>query len=616
MLNARYIASLSDDIVKLYANLESEIKADMCKRIKKLGKNTDSIQWQADILSQTGALKSDIDKYITRYNEEAQKLVKSVFDEAMNKASSQDIAYYSAAKRELDSSQKQILETSLQRFKEAAKINKTFANRKKAFSSDETYEALQRMTLTVADSCQKKFLNQMNKAYMKVSSGAYSYDEAVKDAVDYLADRGVTSVFYTGSGRVREYSIESAVRMNVITGINQTASLQTLNNCEELGTDLVEVSAHIGARPEHEAWQGKIYSLSGNSSKYPAFSICRLGEADGICGINCRHSYYPYFEGTDPRYSKGELDEMSDKTVKLDNKDVTPYEAEQELRYTERQIRYWKDKVACYQYAGIDESDIPAYNAARAKLGAWQKRAQDICSETKIKRDYSREYIGTKNGIQPRGAIIGKSRSKTTLIIENNNKVYTKYKIEEVKNELCGVKKTKPMNFFEALKNCNPDYELNTPTSENCQSCIVALKARLEGFNLTAKAYNESNKAMKDLSVFTNLAFIDNKTNTYVKIIKPRISYYSNFMEWLTNNLIEDNLYSLGFEYKGEMAGAHVLAVIKHNNKIKLYDPQIKKIISRKTLENYLKAIKLQTAEIYNISNCKLNKTIAKEVLE
>ena len=113
-----------------------------------------------------------------------------------------------------------------------------------------------------------------------------------------------------------------------------------MNNCEALDCDLVEVTAHIGARPEHEEWQGKVYSVSGKSEKYPPFSICGYGEADGICGINCRHSFYPYFEGMERHYSQDNLDEMSKETVDYNGKSYSRYEGEQHLRHIERTIRH------------------------------------------------------------------------------------------------------------------------------------------------------------------------------------------------------------------------------------------------------------------------------------
>lgn len=72
---------------------------------------------------------------------------------------------------------------------------------------------------------------------------------------------------------------------------------------DEQECDLVEVSSHYDARPEHALWQGQIYSRSGKHSKYKPFKICGLGTLTGLCGINCRHSFFPYFEGM-PKASK------------------------------------------------------------------------------------------------------------------------------------------------------------------------------------------------------------------------------------------------------------------------------------------------------------------------
>ena len=63
--------------------------------------------------------------------------------------------------------------------------------------------------------------------------------------------------------------------------------------------DLVLVSAHMGARTgdggenpgNHSWWQGKIYSRSGKSKKFPPFSLTGYGTASGLSGVNCRHSF-------------------------------------------------------------------------------------------------------------------------------------------------------------------------------------------------------------------------------------------------------------------------------------------------------------------------------------
>lgn len=405
MLNARYLANISDDLVELYSQLEFEIKKDIFKRLNKLQKVTDSSVYQMEVLQQVGGLKKDVQQLVAEYDVKARKQLLELYNQAMEKAFKNDLKYSQVARRELSENQKQAIQTALDRFKDSETINKTYDWQSKKFQ--EIYESLVRMTLTVADATEKAFLREVNNAYMKVSSGAFSWDNAYRTAVNNLAKDGVKTVLYTGSGKIIERSIESATRMNILTGINQSATEQTLNNAELLECDLVEVSAHIGARPEHEQWQGKVFSLNGerrykdnNGTIRIAenfYKTCRLGEPDGICGINCRHSFYPYFEGLPLEYSKGELDEMKEQKVQLYGQKVSPYQAEQELRLCERAIRTCKSEVMGLQMCGLDAQK------EQERLWTWQDHARKICEETGLERKYINEYIGTKDGKQPRG---------------------------------------------------------------------------------------------------------------------------------------------------------------------------------------------------------------------
>ena len=195
--------------------------------------------------------------------------------------------------------------------------------------------------------------------------------------------------------------------MNVLTGVNQTAAAVSLTNCDELECDLVEVTAHLGARPSHEAWQGRIYKLHGSTDKYPNFyEVCRYGEADGICGVNCRHSFYPYFEGQEKHYTQDDLDELSAQKVIYNGEAMSRYEGEQKLRHIERNIRFYKKKAAIDDAAGLDNTK------ARLKIGEWQAAARDFTKQTGIARDSAREYVGT-SGKQPTGL-----KPKKNVVIE------------------------------------------------------------------------------------------------------------------------------------------------------------------------------------------------------
>lgn len=375
MLSPRYLAGIGDELADIYAQLEADILADMARRIARLGKITESTKWQARMLAETGALRKRVRSLIKKYDPAIQKEILAVYNDAMVKNARADNRI----------------------FEEALGHGVSDSNAQAMLAGiEKTYSDLSRLTLTTAFTTEQQFVQQANNAYMQVVSGAFDYDSAMKNACDKLAADGVYVVQYR-NGEPVKFNIEAAVRMNILTGVNQTAAQVTLDNCEELGCDLVETSAHIGARPEHQEWQGKVFSLSGNNKKYPPFSVCGLGTVTGICGVNCRHSYYPYFEGTEKHYSAEDLDELAGQTVEYNGVKMTRYEGEEKLRYIERNIRQYKRRALTEQSGGVDDT------ASRRKVGEWQAAARDFTKQTGIARDSAREFVGTIDGQQPRG---------------------------------------------------------------------------------------------------------------------------------------------------------------------------------------------------------------------
>lgn len=104
----------------------------------------------------------------------------------------------------------------------------------------------------------------LDSAELQVMSGAISYNQAIREAVKQLADSGIKTVDYESGYRL---SIDSAVRMCVMTGVNQLNQKYREQSMDYLETDLVEVTAHLGARnidgpmgwENHAKWQGGVY---------------------------------------------------------------------------------------------------------------------------------------------------------------------------------------------------------------------------------------------------------------------------------------------------------------------------------------------------------------------
>ncbi len=112
----------------------------------------------------------------------------------------------------------------------------------------------------------------LDQAALQVQSGAISYGQAISEAIRQLADSGLRTVSYD-SGHVD--SVDVAVRRAVMTGVNQLNQRYREQSMDYLETDLVEVTAHLGARnvdgpngwENHAKWQGKVYRWRRNGNR-------------------------------------------------------------------------------------------------------------------------------------------------------------------------------------------------------------------------------------------------------------------------------------------------------------------------------------------------------------
>ena len=204
-------------------------------------------------------------------------------------------------------------------------------------------------------------------------------------AVHDLAEKGVCAARYR-SGHA-DY-LEVAVRRAVVTGLNQSTLRMQETLADQMGCDLVEVSAHSGARPSHAEWQGRIYSRSGKDKRYPDFvESTGYGTGPGLGGWNCRHRWYPYVEGTPRRMTDAQLEALDKPAYRYRGQDMTAYQAEQKQRYFERQIRKWKREYLAAQELGEDTAE------AAAKLRTWRRVLSGFLKETGLKRRSERERV-------------------------------------------------------------------------------------------------------------------------------------------------------------------------------------------------------------------------------
>lgn len=368
MLTPEYLADVPESMVQLYAQVEADILADMAQRLKAYDYWIPASEHQRRVLLEMGASEQEILKKLSAITGKSTAELKKLMLDAGQQALAADNAIY----------QEQGLQPPPLRASKPMQqvLNAGYARTAKLFRN---------LTRTTAHTASGQLEQVLDVAYMKVTSGAFDYNTAITHAIKSLAKQGLGAVRYP-SGRVD--TLETAVRRAVMTGVNQTALQLQMTLADELGSDLVEVTAHAGARPSHAVWQGQIYSRSGKSRSYPDFvQATGYGTGAGLGGWNCRHSFYPYFEGTSRTYSKELLDSYQAQNYTYNGRKMTEYEASQMQRGIERQIRRWKRENAAMQAAGLDSTE------SAVKLRTWQEKQKDFLRQTGLKRQTAREQV-------------------------------------------------------------------------------------------------------------------------------------------------------------------------------------------------------------------------------
>lgn len=380
MLTPEYLATFSNGYLGMVDNLNEQIVRDIARRMVKTGKVTDTAKWQIKQAQESGKLLNDIVKEVGKFSGFSDKEILEMFKDAGITSIRND------GKPLLDAGV--IFEVNLsQRMQELL-----LANAKKT-SGD-----VNNLTLTTAAKSQELYIQSLNEALLKVQSGAFSYQEALKQAIRSAAMMGSKVLYSSGS----QMSLDSAMRMALLTGINQTAAALTEMYASDMGVEYYETTAHPGARLEHTVWQGQVFKIEGEGNGYRNFyEATGYGTVTGLCGANCRHSFFPFWPGiSKPAYTQEMLNGYTEAKYKFNGDWLTEYECSQIMRRYERQIRESKRILTAYDSAIKAAIDAETENLLKeefqkesVKLKSKEKRLKDFCSETGHWIDASRTQV-------------------------------------------------------------------------------------------------------------------------------------------------------------------------------------------------------------------------------
>nr|DAZ24198.1 MAG TPA: minor capsid protein [Caudoviricetes sp.] len=383
MLPPDYFDHAADDLLGLYSKLDETITRDIVRRLVKTGGVSATAGWQIQRLQESGVLLDDIIRRVAQLSEASDQHVRALFEDAGVQAVEIDRGIYQAAglsppplRQSLGAMQ--ILQAGVQK----------------------TAGHLRNLSMTTAIATQQAYINVVTLAEMQVESGAFDYVTAIRNAVRTAAESGAEVLYPTG----HRDKLDVAIRRATLTGVSQTAAQISERYADDMGCDLVETTAHPGARPEHQVWQGQVFSRSGKHPDYPDFiETTDYGTGEGLCGWNCRHSFFPFFEGLSASaYPREKLQEYENQTVQYNGETIKYYDATQMQRAAERQIRATKRELAGYD-AGFKAADSEhlrnalneQFQAAAVKLQRQKSQLDDFLGQTgMLRQDECEQVLG------------------------------------------------------------------------------------------------------------------------------------------------------------------------------------------------------------------------------
>lgn len=408
-----YKNKLASKIASRYQDLEERIMQDIVRRIVKAGEITSTADWQINRLRILGYSSEDIEKEIKKALNASYPEMFELYDKVINWEYVRNKDIYEQINAEYipfeeNGQLKQITEAIIdQSFDDLENVTNSLG-----FYLD--YGNSQKV-LTPLSQVYTKYLDA---ACYDIVTGAFDYNSVLRRVVTQLTNSGLRQIDYS-SGRANR--VDVAARRAVMTAVSQITGKISEYNAQKLGTKYFEVEWHAGARPTHAVWQGRVWS------KEQLYSVCGLGTVTGLLGVNCYHTYYPFFPGISQRnWSDDWLEEQNRKEAEpksFDGKEYTLYEAKQRQRQMETAMRAQREKVRLLQHGGADQDEIILH---KAKYQGQLNEYSRFCKKMSLTEERERIYLDMM------GRIATNNKSQNSIfhpeMIKNASKDVAQYK--------------------------------------------------------------------------------------------------------------------------------------------------------------------------------------------
>lgn len=419
MLTEEQLEYISNALVPLFQYLEHEVIVDIAARIQKAFSYTRTAEIKAQALYELGYSPARIRK-------EAMKILKAD-PEFRKQVAKNTLEYQKQVKKSLREISKQAVKAGDEIFADVGDLSylddlRTWKQQGKILTDDsflpklvsaidkQTAGELENLTRTTGfkgiygfESIENAYKRELDRALIKITSGAYSKEEIIHDVIHNMSQSGLRSIDYK-SGRSKQ--LDTGVKLAVRTGAHQLAHKIKDNNFLESGENLVYVSRHIGARntghghANHEAWQGQVYYVklghdySKEADRIGQIEIKDLWEATGysiddahendplgFLGYNCRHTYYVWHEGSSQLNDFKQEEEPA--AVEINGKMYDYYALTQKQRAMERNIRALKREREALTKLNQDTTQV------KKQIKTKIREYEDFCKKYKVPEKYN-----------------------------------------------------------------------------------------------------------------------------------------------------------------------------------------------------------------------------------
>ena len=172
MLRPEYLEGLPDEILELFAEAEREILADMARRISTYDFWIPAADYQNEKLREAGVLQNDIIKALSHTTRKSEEELRTMMKEAGSMALHSDESIYKAAGLSVPS------------IKDSQPLTSILNAGYRATATE-----MKNLCRTTAQTATKQFEDALDRAWLKVSSGAFDSESAIRSAVKELSEK-------------------------------------------------------------------------------------------------------------------------------------------------------------------------------------------------------------------------------------------------------------------------------------------------------------------------------------------------------------------------------------------------------------------------------------------